>query len=150
MTKMISGADSTSNKCGNNKKNDDQVSPARVEDHCSNPCLVCESTFHQLLHGVLPPVPIQQLGPSRGNGAEGTVADRVRSLAACRLKSERTMTPNAKTKADKKPKQETSRKDQQNQLDRELADTFSASDPPSVTHPSIKLGAPERKPSSRK
>jgi hypothetical protein len=59
------------------------------------------------------------------------------------------MTPNAKTKAAKKPKQETSRKDQQNQLDRELADTFPASDPPSVTHPSIKLGAPERKPSSR-
>jgi hypothetical protein len=57
------------------------------------------------------------------------------------------VTPNAKTKADKKPKQETSRKDQQNQLDRELA--FPASDPPSVTHSSIKLGAPERKPSSR-
>jgi hypothetical protein len=59
------------------------------------------------------------------------------------------VTPNAKTKADKKPKQETSREDQQNQLDRELADTFPASDPPSVTHSSIKLGAPERKPSSR-
>jgi hypothetical protein len=60
------------------------------------------------------------------------------------------MSPNAKTTADKQPKQETSRKDQQNQLDRELADTFPASDPPSVTHPSIKLGAPERKPSSRR
>jgi len=45
---MISGADSTSNKCGNNKKNDDQVSPARVEDHCSSPCLVCESIFHHI------------------------------------------------------------------------------------------------------
>ncbi len=59
------------------------------------------------------------------------------------------MTAKAKTKTDKKPKQETSRKDQQNQLDRELADSFPASDPPSVTQPSIKLGAPERKPSSR-
>src|ERR1700730_6516204 len=48
MTKMICGADSTSNKCGNNKKNGDQVSPPRVKDHCSNPCLVCESTFHHI------------------------------------------------------------------------------------------------------
>jgi hypothetical protein len=46
---MICGADSTSNKCGNNKKNDDQVSPARVEDHCSNPCLACETTFHLIV-----------------------------------------------------------------------------------------------------
>jgi hypothetical protein len=60
---MISGADSTSNKCGNNKKNDDQVSPARVEDHCSNPCLVCVTTFHHIVErraaasAVQPPFP---------------------------------------------------------------------------------------------
>jgi hypothetical protein len=60
------------------------------------------------------------------------------------------MTTKTMTKTDKKPKQETSGKDRQNQLDRELADTFPASDPPSVTHPSIKSGAPERKPSGHK
>jgi hypothetical protein len=59
------------------------------------------------------------------------------------------MTPNAKIKTDKKPKQKTSAKDRQSQLDRELADTFPASDPLSVTHPSVKAGAPERQPSSR-
>ena len=36
------------------------------------------------------------------------------------------------------------------QLDHELDGTFPASDPLSVTHPSIKSGAPERKPSSRR
>ena len=60
------------------------------------------------------------------------------------------MTAKAKTTTDKKPKQEASGKDKQKQLDRELADTFPASDPLSVTHPSIKSGAPERQPSSRK
>jgi hypothetical protein len=64
------------------------------------------------------------------------------------------MTAKARTKTDKKPKQENSGKDKQTpldrELDRELADTFPASDPLSVTHPSIKSGAPERKPSSRK
>jgi hypothetical protein len=54
-----------------------------------------------------------------------------------------------KTKTDKKPKQENLGKDKQTPLDRELADSFPASDPPSVTQPSIKSGAPERKPSSR-
>jgi hypothetical protein len=58
------------------------------------------------------------------------------------------MTAKAKAKIDKKPKQESSGKDKQ--LDRELADSFPASDPPSVTQPSVKSGAPERKPSSRK
>lgn len=58
------------------------------------------------------------------------------------------MTAKAKTKTDKKPKQEISGKDKQ--LDRELADSFPASDPPSVTQPSVKAGAPERKPSSRR
>jgi hypothetical protein len=47
------------------------------------------------------------------------------------------MTTKTMTKTDKKPKQETSGKDRQNQLDRELADTFPASDPPSVTHHQI-------------
>lgn len=56
------------------------------------------------------------------------------------------MTAKAKTKIDKKPKQESSGKDKQ--LDRELADSFPASDPPSITQPSIKSGAPERKSSS--
>jgi hypothetical protein len=64
------------------------------------------------------------------------------------------MTAKAKTKTDKKPKQENSDKDKQTRLDRELdhelADSFPASDPPSVTQPSVKPGAPERKPSSRK
>ena len=32
----------------------------------------------------------------------------------------------------------------QEQLDRELEDTFPASDPPSVTQPGVKPGAPER------
>lgn len=59
------------------------------------------------------------------------------------------MTAKVKTKTDKKPKLENSGKDKQKQLDRELADSFPASDPLSVTHPSIKSGAPERKPSSR-
>ena len=57
-----------------------------------------------------------------------------------------------KTKTDKKPKQENLGKDKQTpldrELDRELADSFPASDPPSVTQPSVKSGAAERKPSS--
>ncbi len=70
------------------------------------------------------------------------------------------MTAKAKTKTDKKPethespKRESPATDEQRQLDRELdrelADSFPASDPPSVTQPSVKSGAPERKPSSRK
>ncbi len=56
------------------------------------------------------------------------------------------MTAKAKAKIDKKPKQESSGKDKQ--LDRELADSFPASDPPSVTQPGVKSGAPERKSSS--
>jgi hypothetical protein len=60
------------------------------------------------------------------------------------------MTAKAKTKTDKKPKHENSDKDKQKQLHRELADSFPASDPPSVTQPGVKSGAPERKPSSRK
>jgi hypothetical protein len=57
-------------------------------------------------------------------------------------------------KTDKKPRQENSDKDKQTpldrELDRELADSFPASDPPSVTQPRVKSGTPERKPSSRK
>jgi hypothetical protein len=52
------------------------------------------------------------------------------------------MTAKAKTKTDKKPKQENSVKDKQKQLDRELADSFPASDPPSVTQPSVKPALP--------
>jgi hypothetical protein len=70
------------------------------------------------------------------------------------------MTAKAKTKTDKKPetrespKRESPATDENRQLDRELdrelADSFPASDPPSVTQPSVKSGAPGRKPSSRK
>jgi hypothetical protein len=41
-------------------------------------------------------------------------------------------------------------KDQQSQLDEELEESFPASDPPSVTQPGVKMGAPEHKPSTRK
>jgi hypothetical protein len=34
-------------------------------------------------------------------------------------------------------------KDQDPRLDAELADTFPASDPPSMTQPSVKVGAPD-------
>jgi hypothetical protein len=65
-------------------------------------------------------------------------------FAARRLK-ERTMTTKAKTKTDKKPKQEKLGTYKQKQLNRELSDSFPASDPPSITQPSVKSGAPERK-----
>jgi hypothetical protein len=55
------------------------------------------------------------------------------------------MTAKAKTKSNKKPKQEKSGTYKQKQLDSELADSFPASDPPSVTQPSVKSGAPKRK-----
>lgn len=60
------------------------------------------------------------------------------------------MTTKAKTKTHENPRQGRSAKDRQKQLDFELAETFPASDPLSVTHPSVKAGAPERKPSNRK
>jgi hypothetical protein len=55
-----------------------------------------------------------------------------------------------KTKARVEPGQEAIGKEREKRLDRELADTFPASDPPSVTQPGVKLGAPEHKPASRK
>jgi hypothetical protein len=39
---------------------------------------------------------------------------------------------------------EKSAKGRQERLDRELEDTFPASDPPSVTQPGVKPGAPQR------
>jgi hypothetical protein len=52
------------------------------------------------------------------------------------------MTAKAKTKTVKKPKRESAAADEKKQLDRELdrelADSFPASDPPSVTQPSVK------------
>jgi hypothetical protein len=70
------------------------------------------------------------------------------------------MAAKAKTRTGKKPethespKRESPATEEQKQLDRELdrelADSFPASDPPSVTQPTVKSGAPERKPSSRK
>ncbi|MGA7384548.1 MAG: hypothetical protein WBW81_07625 [Methylocella sp.] len=59
------------------------------------------------------------------------------------------MAAKAKTKTGKKPKQENSGNDKQKQLDRELADSFPASDPPSVTQPAVKSDAPEGKPSKK-
>jgi hypothetical protein len=54
-----------------------------------------------------------------------------------------------KAKDHEHEKQESLAKNEMKELDRELADSFPASDPPSVTQPSIKSGAPERKRSSR-
>ncbi|MGH6811825.1 MAG: hypothetical protein ACREDM_05580 [Methylocella sp.] len=61
------------------------------------------------------------------------------------------MTAKAKTKTHKKPgthespKRESPGKDREKRLDRELADSFPASDPASVTHPGLIPGGPERK-----
>jgi len=61
------------------------------------------------------------------------------------------MTAKAKTKTHKKPgtherpKRESQGKDREKRLDRELADSFPASDPPSVTRPGLIPGGPERK-----
>ena len=41
-------------------------------------------------------------------------------------------------------RREESANGRQEQLDRELEDTFPASDPPSVTQPGVRPGAPER------
>jgi hypothetical protein len=69
------------------------------------------------------------------------------------------MIAKAKAKSDKKPKTEKKLKQENlgkeqtpldRELDRELGDSFPASDPPSVTQPSVKSGAPGRKPSRRK
>lgn len=49
------------------------------------------------------------------------------------------MTETAKAKLQEKPS-----KDQELRLDNELAETFPASDPPSMTQPSVKIGAPDR------
>src|SRR5580704_13733990 len=48
---MKSGAGPTGNECGNDKKDGDQIAEAREKDHCSNPCLVCETTFHHIAEG---------------------------------------------------------------------------------------------------
>jgi hypothetical protein len=45
---------------------------------------------------------------------------------------------------------ENAAKRRQERLDRELEDTFPASDPPSVTQPGVKPGAPERESSGWK
>ncbi len=61
------------------------------------------------------------------------------------------MTANAKTKTHKKPgtdespKRKSPGKDQEKRLDRELDDSFPASDPPSMTQPGLIPGAPQRK-----
>ncbi len=64
------------------------------------------------------------------------------------------MTAKVKAKRPKILKREAPLGQQQNQLDRELdhelADSFPASDPPSVTQPGVKLGAPEHKAWDRK
>jgi hypothetical protein len=48
------------------------------------------------------------------------------------------MSDTAKAKLQEKPS-----KNQDPRLDAELADTFPASDPPSMTQPSVKIGAPD-------
>lgn len=65
------------------------------------------------------------------------------------------MTTKAKAKAKKPPTQEcpkrqSSGRKREMRLDQELAETFPASDPPSVTHPGLIPGGPERKISSGK
>jgi hypothetical protein len=65
------------------------------------------------------------------------------------------MTAKAKAKAKKPPTQESpkrqsSGREREMRLDHELAETFPASDPPSLTHPGLIPGGPERKTSSGK
>lgn len=60
------------------------------------------------------------------------------------------MTAKAKAKTKKPRTHETVRRqssgqDQEKQLDRELAESFPASDPPSITQPGVGPGGPERK-----
>jgi len=56
------------------------------------------------------------------------------------------VTKTTKTKSERSETQgrEKSAKKRQERLDRELEDSFPASDPPSVTQPGVKPGAPER------
>jgi len=49
------------------------------------------------------------------------------------------------TEAPKTKTKETPPKDRESRLDGELADTFPASDPPSVTQPGTTAGAPDHK-----
>jgi hypothetical protein len=60
------------------------------------------------------------------------------------------MITNEKAKTHGEPRQKSFVKEREKRLDRELADTFPASDPPSVTQPDIKAGAPDHGASSRK
>jgi hypothetical protein len=53
----------------------------------------------------------------------------------------RAMTEAAKVKPHEKPA-----KSRDQKLDQALNDTFPASDPPSMTQPSVKIGAPARQP----
>jgi hypothetical protein len=60
------------------------------------------------------------------------------------------MTAKAKAKAKKprtqeSPRRQRSGQDREKRLDRELAESFPASDPPSVTQPGFIPGGPERK-----
>ena len=50
----------------------------------------------------------------------------------------------AKTEDTDQAGKESQAQSQQMRLDEELAESFPASDPPSITQPGIKLGAPER------
>ena len=58
------------------------------------------------------------------------------------------MTAKTKTKSHENPRHESQitpeKKQIDNKLDRELADSFPASDPPSLTQPAFKPGGPER------
>ena len=48
---MKSRAGSAGNECSNDKKDCDQISKAREEEHGLNPCLVCEISFHHIAEG---------------------------------------------------------------------------------------------------
>jgi hypothetical protein len=90
---------------------------------------------------------------------DGTVDDRTRSNAES--SKEGTMTARTITMPHEGPKDkdhehekqeslaETEKKDLDRELDRELADSFPASDPPSVTQPAPKWGPEQKHPTRR-
>ena len=55
------------------------------------------------------------------------------------------MAEKAKSKTNEKPKQDPHKTSQNEELERELEDSFPASDPPSATQPNVTAGAPDHK-----
>jgi hypothetical protein len=76
---MKSSAGSAGNECSNDKKDRDQISKAREEEHWLNPCLVCEISFHHTAEGraiasadsTALPVKVQERIRMRGQSAAG-------------------------------------------------------------------------------